>query len=201
MKLSNIITEIDMDAFKAQFAKAKGASDADRSEKKDSFQNISYAFGNNVKTFDTMINVLKDKAAKGPQKSRDGTPEDTDTPISSTMKKHGLLTDRGGITPLAYDYLKWVASVNMSIPTADDFPKRYKQSTIDRVADAEKMGNFPPAVVSALRQFDNKATMQSRENGMRPKNNLGAARNKMLSKITSILPQLKSRITDRDRPR
>lgn len=201
MKLRNILTEIDMDAFKAQFAKAKGEVDADRSEKKDSFQNIAYAVGDSIRTFDTMLNVLQDKAAKGPQKSRDGDPDEEDTPISQTMKKHGLLTDRGGVTPLAYNYLKWVASVNMSPPTADDFPKRYKQSTIDRVANAEQMGNFPPAVVSALRQFDNKHTIQGREDGMRPKSNLGAARSKMIAKIQSILPKLHSRIKDRNRPR
>ena len=201
MKLRTILTEIDMDAFRSQFAKAKGDVDADRTEKQSSFKNVSYAFGDNIRTFDTMINVLMDKATKGPQKSRDGDPDEEDTPISQTMKKHGLLTPRGGITPFAYNYLKWVTSVNMSLPSADDFPKRYKQSTIDRVADSEKMGNFPPAIVSALRQFDNKKTMQGREDGMRPKPNLGAARNKMLAKITSILPKLKARISDRDRPR
>ena len=78
MKLSTILTEIDMDAFRSQFAKAKGDVDADRAEKKDSFQNIAYAFGDNVRTFDTMINVLQDKAAKGPQKSRDGDPDEED---------------------------------------------------------------------------------------------------------------------------
>jgi len=202
MKLSDILTEVvDMDAFRAQFAKASGEVDAERTQKKESFNDISYAFGDHVRTFDTMLNVLQDKATKVPQKNRDGVVVDDDTPISQTMKKHGLLTQRGGVTPLALNYLKWVSSANMRPPNAADFPNRYKQSTIDQVAASEKMGNFPPAIVSALRQFDNKKTMQGREDGMSVKPNRGAARNKMLMKIQSILPKLQSRISDRNRPR
>jgi hypothetical protein len=201
MKLRTILTEIDLDAFKAQLAKARDEVDADRVEKKDSFSDIAYAFGDDIRTFDTMINMLQDKAAKVPQKHRDTDRDEDDTPLSQSMKKHGLLTDRGGVTSLAYNYLKWVASSNMSIPTADDFPKRYKQTTIDRVAEAEKMGNFPPNVVSALRQFDNKSTIQRREDGIRTRPNLGDARNKMLQKIESLLPKLQRRIEDRDRSR
>ena len=50
-------------------------------------------------------------------------------------------------------------------------------------------------------QVSNKHTIQGREDGMRPKSNLGAARSKMIAKIQSILPKLHSRIKDRNRPR
>ena len=201
MKLRTILNEVDLDAFRAQLAKAKGEVDAERSEKASSFKELAYAFGDSIKTFDTMLNILKDKAEKGPNKARDTDNDEVDSPISQAMKKHGLLTNRGGVTPLAYKYLRWVASENMNVPTADDFPNRYKQSTIDRVADAEKMGNFPPAVVSALRQFDNKKTTQGREDGQRMRPNLGAARSKLIGKINAMLPNIKNRIQDRSRPR
>lgn len=191
----------------ADFAAAAAEVDAERSEKKVSFEKLAYAFGDSFRTFDTMLNIIKDKSERGANKPRGTEVEDDmdvpskDLPIYKAMKQHGLLTPRGGISELAYNYLRWVASANMRVPTADDFPQRYRQSTIDRVASTEKMGNFPPAVVSELRQFDNKKTIQSREDGVPSKPNFGDARKRVLNKITDMLPNIKARIADRNRTR
>lgn len=201
MKLRNILNEIDLDALKAQIAKAGSEVDADRAEQKNTFNDVAYAFGNSIGIYDEMLNTLKDKVNKKTQKPRGRDISDDDTPLSIKMKQHGLLTDRGGVTQFAYDYLNWVTTVNMNPPTADNFPKRYRQETIDRIIATEKMGNFPPKVENAFRQIDIRETRKGRDDGIRTQPNLGNARKKWLAKIQNMLPKIEARIRDRNRPR
>jgi hypothetical protein len=207
MKLKTILESINESSasdFMAQVRSAdKEVSSELKTQKKIPYKEVSNMLGDSYKTFDTMLNILQDKASKYKQKTRgtgdieDIAPQSTkNTPIHQRMQDAGLLTPRGGLTEHALHYVKWLAMFNQSVPTKDNSPNRFRDSTVGAEADREQRGNFPQAVVSELRAMD---TRRYRESGKAIR--YGHSRNKLIAKIQNMAQMLSGRIEDKSRQR
>lgn len=204
MKLDNILTESDLDWLKQQLKQAGDEVDSERQSKRSNFSEIEGAI-RSLKEFNTMLDVIADKVKRKRQKPRGASIEPEINPdlgrgIYDKMVRLGLLNEKYGLTDKAYEYFKWVQSQTVKDNTRK-YPDRYKQDTIDKLRPENQMGNFPPKVRSDLDRMDAKKTMHGREDGDSHGGQHGEARNIMLRKVRKLLPLIKSRLDDRERPR
>ena len=207
MKVFDILSESSLDDFMAQLKQADSDTEKDRESIRSEFSDIE----DNIRSigqFNTMLNVIKDKAIRKKQKSRGGElddPDELDTSVDQSiqdkMARMGLLNDDYGLTDTTLAYLKYVASKTVTDPTRKYGPDRYTSATRDRYRPKDQIGNFPPKVRSDLDRMDNKKTTMGREDGKGMAPNRGQAREAFVTKVRNLIPKVEKRLADRTRTR
>ena len=172
---------------------------------------------NTMVQFRTMLHILKDKGQKSKQKSRgmEYDPEDSYNKfpdgdvVYSDMIKVGLLNKRGGIEPLAIEYLNYTISGNigndhdagsagksLNSPSIAAAPSRYTPDHADKLTSRGMQGNFPRGVNAKLSKMDSDSYFGDKSRGTH-----GNARRTLIQKVEETLRLIRNRISDKSRPR